>query len=80
MFLKFFITTRHWQVGYIKDFYDVKSEVIKMDTEVMSSEVAVGNCDKCNEKRVLINYSGDGFCSTCIREDDHLRAVIGWRS
>ena len=51
-----------------------------MDTASYGNEVVIGNCAKCNEKGVLIQYAGEGFCCKCIREDDHLRAIIGWRS
>jgi len=51
-----------------------------MDVDVMdTNKVVIGNCSKCDEKKVLVTYMGDGFCTKCIREDDHLSAVV-WRN
>lgn len=50
-----------------------------METEMLNGyEVVVGECSKCAESRVLINYMGEKFCQTCIRNDEHLSAMIGW--
>jgi uncharacterized Zn finger protein (UPF0148 family) len=52
-----------------------------MDTEtVYGNEIVVGNCDKCNEKRVLLRYRGEAYCCTCIRNDDYLSSVLRYNS
>ncbi len=52
-----------------------------MDVETFNgngNDVVIGNCSACNEKKILINYMGESFCTRCIQKDEHLSAVIGW--
>jgi hypothetical protein len=52
-----------------------------MDTETMGgNEIVIGNCTKCNEKRVLMRYRGSAYCCTCIREDDYLKSMLNYGS
>ena len=51
-----------------------------MDVDTFNgNHVEIGECEQCSEKRVLIRYLSEAFCTRCIEKDDHLRAVIGWK-
>jgi hypothetical protein len=52
-------------------------EVKIMEASLISVEnVSVGHCSGCMARRVLLEYSGDKYCISCIETNEHLKTML----